>query len=683
MKVAIRKFWVVVLLVAVFFNVFVVDVAAAEDDRSMDVVMIIDVSGSMDDTDPDGVAREAAKLFIDTMELSGSRVGIVSFSSQATVVPLTEVDNVSDKRNLKRVIDGFENRGATDIGLALTEAVGVLENASNVGNEQMILFLTDGRIDISSNGRNNQMSLNDTNAAVEKAVDKYKIYTIGLNADGNVDKALLEDVAGKTGARSYVVDNAEELPDIFNGILADFIESNILDLGTYTLDGKAAQEIKVTVPDTGVVEANFVMVASKRITDLSVINPEGKYVSIDESSVIWNQSKNYSILKMVKPVPGEWTLKMNGEPGCEIQIKNIFNYNLTITTECVLDSSGAMLNVYGYIYDEDNNLITDGNVYSGFEATTFLMDGAGKIIEIPMIVDGNRFLSDNSEAIAEGAYTVWAELNSESVHRSSEPSTVEITFPKVSFNQGVMDTIELKGFMAEEKTIDITECISSDSINNIAFYSDNIMVTVDKGNVLSARLNIVDGERKCKVTLKGKTDGEAVLKVVFTDRYGQKATKDILVKVDYVMYGLLPVIIGVVVVLAAAAAGFVAYKKKSVQTTKWKGFFKCTVAEGSNKNEYMCSLAEYEGELTLSKVLSDNDIRGEFVAEAANIKMVFDAENDLISVVNRSKMKVEHPIVGPSGRFTLGNKGRCILVDAGYSSTKKITIQYGITEDMA
>lgn len=683
MKVAIRNFWVVVLLVAVFFNVFAVDVAAAEDDKSMDVVMIIDVSGSMDDTDPDGVAREAAKLFIDTMELSGSRVGIVSFSSQATVVPMTKVDSTTDKRNLKRVIDGFENKGATDIGLALTEAVGVLEKASDVGNEQMILFLTDGRIDISSNGRNNQMSLNDTNAAVEKAVDKYKIYTIGLNADGNVDKNLLEDIAGKTGARSYVVDNAEELPDIFNGILADFIESNILDLGTYTLDGKAAQEIKVAVPDTGVVEANFVMVASKRITDLSIINPDGKYVPIDESSVIWNQSKNYSILKMVKPVPGEWTLKMNGEPGCEVQIKNIFNYNLTITTECILDSSGAMLNVYGYIYDEDNNLITDGNVYSGFEAATFLMDKSGKIIKIPMIVDGNRFLSDNSEAIAEGEYTVWAELNSESVHRSSEPSIVEITFPKVSFNPGVMDTLELKGFKAEETTIDITDCIASESINSIAFYSDNIMVAVDKGNVLSARLNIVDGERKCKVTLKGKSDGDALLTVVFTDRYGQKATKEIAVKVDYVIYSFIPLILLVVAIGAGAAAGIFVYKKKSVQQTKWKGFFKCTIAEGSAKNEYMCSLDSYEGEITLSKVMSDNDIRGEFVAEAANVKLVFDAKDDLINVTNRSKLKVEHPIVGPSGKFVLGNKGRCILVDAGYSSTKKITIQYGITEDMA
>lgn len=682
MRFVIKYFGVLLIFVTLMSNVFMTDVSAADDSKSMDVVMVIDVSGSMEDTDPDGVAREAAKLFIDTMELSGSRVGVVSFSNQTTVVPLMEVNSVSDKRNLKRQIDTFVNKGATDIGLALTQAVNMLETADDVGNDKMILFLTDGRIDISSGTRNNSISLSDTNNAVARAVDKYKIYAIGLNADGNVDKELLENVANQTGARSYVVDKAEELPDIFNGIFADFIESNILDLGTYTLDGKAAQEIKINVPDTGVVEANFIMVASKNITDLSVITPQGKIAIFDESEVIWTQSKNYAILKMVKPEPGEWTLKMNGEPGCEVKIKNVFNYNLTIKTECVLDSTGAMLSVYGYIYDEDNNLITDGNVYSGFQATTYLMDKDGKIIEFPMVVDGDHFLSEHREEIVEGEYTVWAELKSESVYRSSESSIIEIVFPEIVFMEGVWDSIELKGLMASEKTIDITNCIASDSISNIAFYKQNIIVTVDDGNVLSSRLDIVDGEHKCKISLKGLRDGNTTIKVVFTDRFGQKSTKEINVHVDYVVYSFMPILLVMVLVMAVGAVVVIALKKKSMQKIKWKGFFKCSIVEGVTKNEVVCALNDYEGEITLSKVFLDNEVKGDFVNELTNVKMVFDSDNDLISVTNRSKFKVEHPISDTFGRFTLGNKGRCILVDAGYSTTQKITIIYSLTEDI-
>ena len=93
----------------------------------MDVVIVMDTSGSMQNSkgggaDPEGVAMEAAKLFVDMMESSGSRVGLVPFSDQlGNVVNLTDINSTADKEGVKSAISALSYGGDTDIGQAMQE----------------------------------------------------------------------------------------------------------------------------------------------------------------------------------------------------------------------------------------------------------------------------------------------------------------------------------------------------------------------------------------------------------------------------------------------------------------------------------------------------------------------------------------------------------------------------------
>ena len=99
----------------------------------MDVVIVMDTSGSMQNSkgggaDPEGVAMEAAKLFVDMMESSGSRVGLVPFSDQlGNVVNLTDINSTADKEGVKSAISALSYGGDTDIGQAMQKAMEMWE----------------------------------------------------------------------------------------------------------------------------------------------------------------------------------------------------------------------------------------------------------------------------------------------------------------------------------------------------------------------------------------------------------------------------------------------------------------------------------------------------------------------------------------------------------------------------
>ena len=72
-------------------------------------------------------------------------------------------------------------------------------------------------------------------------------------------------------------------------------------------------------------EANISMITDKPL-ELKLINPSGKEVQIPSSDVVFTKSKKYSVLKIVKPVSGQWNLKVKSVSGSNIKISYVFNY---------------------------------------------------------------------------------------------------------------------------------------------------------------------------------------------------------------------------------------------------------------------------------------------------------------------------------------------------------------------
>lgn len=141
-------------------------VRAWQDSKAVDVVLVIDRSGSMSDPDSSGTTKFQATLtavdnFADLLENTrpdgqSNRIGLVSFSDTATInMPLTVAD-----ANLRATGGPFQNAlsnlaaagpgGCTGIGAGLQKALEILcppgdcQGFSSTGDRKAILVLTDG-----------------------------------------------------------------------------------------------------------------------------------------------------------------------------------------------------------------------------------------------------------------------------------------------------------------------------------------------------------------------------------------------------------------------------------------------------------------------------------------------------------------------------------------------------------
>lgn len=300
-----------------------------------DVVLIMDESGSMAFADKERIAVEAAKMFIDMEKATGTNLALVEFSNEISSTGLIEIKQEQNKEYLKKILDQipYGGKAHTDTGAALQEAVSVLNSSESTGKKAIILF-TDGRTDIDDGtpGRTTEDSLADVNAAMEEAGRQgYPIYSIGLNADGRVEEKELYRLALNTGGDYRIAKDVNELPDFFNQIFMEMRNILEIELDSFMADGNY-RDIKFNIENSNIMEANIVILHSDKLIDAKIYNPQGEEVKKGDSGVRFSPSEKYTVIKLIRPQTGDWTLQVKGVSGDNIRISLLYNYDFTVTT---------------------------------------------------------------------------------------------------------------------------------------------------------------------------------------------------------------------------------------------------------------------------------------------------------------------------------------------------------------
>lgn len=191
----------------------------------LDILMVLDTSGSMEETDMRSgalaVARlDAAKAVIS--EFVGARphdrVGVVAFGEEAfTYVPLT-LDHVAVREALGDLDVGVAGGRGTAIGLGLAVATKRLRSLD--APERIVILLTDGQ--------NTAGSLSPADAAQAAAALGVRVYTIGVGAESRgllglfrqdgVDEDTLKGIADATGGRYFRARDVSALRDVYEAI---------------------------------------------------------------------------------------------------------------------------------------------------------------------------------------------------------------------------------------------------------------------------------------------------------------------------------------------------------------------------------------------------------------------------------------------------------------------------------
>ncbi|MCC5849546.1 MAG: VWA domain-containing protein [Verrucomicrobia bacterium] len=217
--------------------------------ETIDIVMVIDVSSSMEAVDfaTEGneknrldAVKEVARDFIAARE--GDRIGLIAFSGQPfTMSPLTR-----DHDWLLQRVDDLATREMPDgtaIGTALASGVNRLRDSD--ADTRLILLLTDGI--------NNTGDITPLNAAHLAAKYGFRTYVIGAGSTGPVrfpfrdpfgrtiyrnvempiDDAAMEEIAGITGGKYFRVQDIEEMEAGFAEI--DALERSEIEMTEYMM----------------------------------------------------------------------------------------------------------------------------------------------------------------------------------------------------------------------------------------------------------------------------------------------------------------------------------------------------------------------------------------------------------------------------------------------------------------
>ncbi|OMD49083.1 hypothetical protein BSK56_09630 [Paenibacillus borealis] len=172
------------------------------------VVMVIDDSGSMMQSDPDNSRYAAADALVRQMD-EDNQVAVVTFSDESSVVqPLISLSSSANREKVSAVISSLQTtEGGTNISGALTEAMNVINSDDKAGRGAMVILLSDGFSQFNT--------ATELNEYVERGI---AVNTIGLALDDTSGSNLLLDIASVTGGQYYDVTDANRLGDVFQQI---------------------------------------------------------------------------------------------------------------------------------------------------------------------------------------------------------------------------------------------------------------------------------------------------------------------------------------------------------------------------------------------------------------------------------------------------------------------------------
>ena len=290
------------------------DVLDNSGEMKLDVVFVLDASGSMAYSDPDKISLDAFTLFTDLLDDTcgvGYSVYTHKIEDYSNIVKLKKEGALEEMRKKISSIE-YDPHGFTDISLGLTKALEIFDrqSSSKQNKHKAIILLSDGNTNLLQAGtRTNQESFEEMDKTLaELSEKKIPVYSIGLNADGTLDKAELEKISEKTSGKTYVAGNSDMLTGIAGSIFADIASVKGTELKITN------GNVTVNVKDNTVFYVNVIIRTKLTDTELNPVlkDPDGNIVDIaTDKNVRFTSTYSYKLLKLIYPKAGKWNLHLS------------------------------------------------------------------------------------------------------------------------------------------------------------------------------------------------------------------------------------------------------------------------------------------------------------------------------------------------------------------------------------
>ncbi|HTE56302.1 MAG TPA: VWA domain-containing protein [Kofleriaceae bacterium] len=188
--------------------------------KPLDLVAVIDTSGSMAEQDRIGYARTGLHALIDEMD-PGDRLAIVSFSDEVAVP--AGLQEVGDGAALHAAVDQLAATGATNLHDGLERGFQLGLEAFDPARQDRVILVSDGLATI---------GITD-DAAIQSMADRYLSDGIGLTTVGvglDFDVELLRGLAERGAGNFYFLEEPAAISEVFREELDTSVTPIALDV---------------------------------------------------------------------------------------------------------------------------------------------------------------------------------------------------------------------------------------------------------------------------------------------------------------------------------------------------------------------------------------------------------------------------------------------------------------------
>lgn len=628
--------------------------ATASPASGVDAMFVLDTSHSMRITDQDGIANEVIRMFMDMSDADRTRIGYVAYNHKIVKEQgLSPIETNNQRSRLKQSIASLNRSGYTDLGLGLKRGTELIGSRSESANRPFIILLSDGGTDLhpDTKDRTLQQTADDMEWAIAEAVrDQYPIYTIGLNHDGTVQQDELKRIAKLTGGASYITESSTDLPEIFNEIFADHIQSELVPAAAVTATGEM-QEVTIPIPNSSMEEVNVILLSERPLRETQLY-----YSSQD---VRYYKSDKYAVMKIYKPQAGEVRVKFKAQAGDFVKINLLSNYSLqaqaVITAPEVI--KGQPTSFEAYFIQEDGKKVEDELIYNNLSGELILWDQTrNKAATVPFTREGNGLKLDYTFEES-GQYTWKVRISGPDFYRITERDNLQISnLAPVVQQQTPIALAKEDG----DLKWDLAQLFVDPN-------RDQLEYQLEAAGIDDARVeaSLADGV----LTLHPLHSGTQVLTITAEDPEGGKATAELEIHVSSIWDIYKWVIAGVVVAIVIGLLNYWRTRPKPVFTGRLEGYFLYTASGNDIAVKYWPLTSLDKRRITLRELFDLLDVH-EHLPESAHI--VFEPGlKGTMTVTHQTRCTVTH------GRVDVPRGHQSIL---NYNDKLYITFEDGATE---
>jgi uncharacterized protein YegL len=329
-----------------------------------DVRVLIDVSGSMKQTDPQNLRKPALDLIVRLLP-DKSRAGVWTFGNSVNMLmPLRTVDAAWRKEAAPKAQTINSIAMYTNIGKGLDEVSFDRKNLSPDYKTHIIL-LTDGVVDIGKDALGNSTERKRilTDVLPDLKTAGYRVHTIALSA--NADMELMKKLSVNTDGVFTTATSADQLMSVFLKIFDQAVPAERVPL-----------ENNGFMVDASIKEFTALIFRKPGNDKTVLVSPDGKDFSDTSApdNINWYRTDKYDLITASNPKAGQWKIKTEIAPESRVTVVS----NLQLVVEPLKNNlhMADQLTV-SYVFQENGNTITNKDFLKLLDATATITKVGG------------------------------------------------------------------------------------------------------------------------------------------------------------------------------------------------------------------------------------------------------------------------------------------------------------------